>query len=332
MITKIIVMDFKSIYHVGWRTPEPIIEGLTIHRALIHTSTMIEGDDRRVKDLVDLKTSAALPVIKYGDCYKIILPLPPIPSRILLKKMGLKYITMRAVNSLLQFVKERPLYITNARIIEKEGIKQDEEKRCILVLENGQLCYTREVVHECGEKIDPPPRVIERVDLHVNRIDRATQSADVYKVSGYKPITKLGVVIQSDLELIDYATRLFSVLKELGLGGLRSRGFGKFTIETSNLCDQDLIKAEYTKGYIALLGSYEFSSKIDLTKSYINKRLLMGYAGPAQNSYILPCIDYIGSGSVVYANENLDPIKKDIKTSRTGSIIVFNPVIIGDNN
>lgn len=335
MQIRLLVLNFRTPYHVGWKVPEPIIESITVHRALVYTSTIIEGSDKRIQEIIDLRTSAVLPVVKHENCYKLLIPLPPIPSKIPLKKRALKYTTLKAAVKLLRLARTKTLFIEEVKETTMIGYKDvDKADSGVILFEGGEkLCYRNEVIHECEENVNPPKRIVEKVDVYVNRIDRATNSADVYKISGFKPNTKLGVILHGDKEIVEYATGLFSVIEELGIGGMRTRGFGKFVIEQGYLCDQEYIKTTCSHEYIVLLGSYTYVNGINIEESYINKKSIMGYAGPAQDSYLLPYLDFIGSGSIIYIDKDgILPKHYVIKTSYVGALMIFNPVIAGDTS
>lgn len=315
--TALVLLNFQSPYHVGWRTAEPVVEGFTIHRFIIYAWITATGYGSVANDLaVNLRVSAALPTIPSENCHKLLLPLPPIPSRIPLKKKRLRWITVKAA---LNIAREVPY-------IDKIG-----DGRITLYLrdERTELCYTNEVVHDCDEKLEAPRQILERLDIHVNRVDRATSAADVYKITAYMPLTRLGVVIQGDSGVVDGTLELFKLLGELGIGGVRSRGFGRFTTEIGALCDEELTRTKGNNNRLVLLGSYVFNDSINHSGSIVNKRSIAGYAGPPHDNYILPYLDYIGSGSILHVTQTLRPVVRNIETSHTGALMVFNPVVAG---
>lgn len=314
--TALVLLDFQSPYHVGWRTAEPVIEGFTIHRSLIYVWVATTGNTSKIIDLINLRVSAALPAVPSGNCYKILLPIPQLPSRIPLKKKKLRWITTKAAVTI---ARETPYIVS----IEKNRVLG------YLNREQFELCYKNEVIYDCTERIEVPLKVLERVDIHINRMDRTTNAADVYKVTAFNPHTKLGVVVQGGGDTVDYARELFKLLGELGIGGMRSRGFGEFVAELGAFCDEQLVLDQRGPGWLVLLGSYVFSDSISSSSSIVNKRNIAGYAGPSYDSYILPYLDYVGSGSIVYATKTLNPVSLNVKTSHVGALLVFNPVAAG---
>lgn len=302
-----------------------MIDGLTIHRALMYASILVEGGVRRVDEIRKLRVSAALPAVSVDKCYKLLLPVPPIPSRTPLKKKNIRWASLRALVEITRLIAQNEFpYVLSVE--EQRGFSK------LVVEARGHviyLCIESGVIYECGESLKPPLKVIERLDFFLNRMDRVTNATDVFKVSGYKSYTRFGILLQGDDNAVDYSAELTSLLGKTGLGGLKSRGFGKFTVHTAELCDIDMITEPRKPCGMVLLGSYMFTEFIDFTKSIVNKRVLAGYAGPVYDPHKLPYIDYIGAGSIIFVNENLRPIVKSVKTSSTGAEIVFNPVVAG---
>lgn len=315
------LLDFRSPYHVGWRTVEPVIEGFTVHRALVYASSVTEGASAR--ELSGLRVSAALPTARSSGCSKLLLPLPPIPSRVGTKKMGLGWITARAAYIISTLASGGLPYIRSVTgerpgelVVEADGTSV-------------KLCYDNEVVRGCEEDLDVSTKVLERVEIFLNRMDRVTSAAEVYRVSGYRPWVKFGVVLQGDDEVVDRGMRLLKVLGELGVGGMRSRGFGRFSVEPGELCDAELLSERRGPDHVVLLGSYVFNELVDTSRSIVVKKLVEGTSGPPQDSYVLPCLSYIGAGSVVRATGELRPEVISVGGSRLGALMIFNPVALG---
>lgn len=317
MKTELLVLDFESPYHIGWRTAEPVIESVTIHRALINTAYLVGA--LSVKDLIELKLSSALPLIQssHENCFKMLVPTPPIPSRIPLKKFEIRYVTLRALRRLVKLAQKETLFINKIQVERSHGLVE---------LDDDNLGFTNEVLHEESEEIHPPSRVLSKVDITMNRIDRVTGSADLYKITCYKPSTKLGVILQGDDQSVDYAKKLFMFLSQLGIGGLRSRGFGRFKITSGEVCDKELLIHTPTGSFHALLGSYILSDDVDIENSYINKKILEGIAGPTYDSYILPRLEYMGSGSIIKTRGEPKMITRKITAPRHEPLLIFNPV------
>lgn len=320
---KLAILDFSSPYHVGWKRAEPIIEGLTIHRALISASVLIEGSTSKINALINLYVSAALPVIPAGNLYKILLPMPPIPSRVNLKKYGIRWITLEASLELAKWL-QRNVYpvivnITDTNVTVKAGSG------------TFKLCRSGEILHSCGEHLGEVPEgpLLEYVDRHVNRMDRATNAADVFRITGYIPRVSLGVILQGDENVVDYAFKLMNVLGELGLGGVKSRGFGRFTVGEGQFYESKLVEAGRGPGFLVVLGSSSLEPPVDAERSFIVLRTIAGYSGASYDAYILPELSFAGAGSIVFARGSLSTAYRKVETSYLGAYIVFNPVVAG---
>lgn len=317
-----LALSFVSPYHVGWRYCESIIESLTIHRALVNASTQVEASSDRIEELSRLRVSAAIPLLRSGGCFKLALPLPSLPSKTSLKKSELRWITLRAAAVIASLTSYGTPLITKINGSKIE-VKVVGEARARV-----ELCYKGEIIHSCDETLeDPLEKLIKRVERDLNRIDRVTNAADVYRVCAYEPTTKLAVLLQGARDSVEYATRLMKILSELGIGGLRSRGFGKFMLEQVNICDVELICEDPGSGPLILLGSHPLSNNIDQTRSFVNRKVLSGRSGPSYDEYKLPLLNYAGAGSIVYATRKITSVVRNVSGSSLGSIMIFNPVI-----
>lgn len=324
--TVFVPVEFKSPYHVGWRTAEPLIEGLTLHRALVSASALAGGACGDASNIVsELRVSSMLPLAEDSErgCYKLLAPLPPVPSRIQLKKKRLRWATLRALVRLAGLAERAPPYIVDL----------DESRRTLVVEPSNRVCnlhFTGEVVHECDETIKTPPSILRSLEVHVNRMDRSTSAADVFRVAGYMPMVKVGVVVEGGIA--DCCVELLRLLGELGIGGLRSRGFGRFEVSSGELCDDDLklVSSNPSSGHVVLLGSYPLDRHlVDVSKSMINRRLLSGYSGPPHDAHVLPHMNYMGAGSILSIRGQLVPVVVQVKTSHLGAVIPFIPVLAG---
>lgn len=328
----LISLNFKTPFHIGWRSAEYVIESFTIHRSLIYASTLIEGNEERVDDVIGLKISSLLPIIFNGDCYKLLLPLPPLPSRINLKKLYLSWITLSAMNTILNNLSHGFPYTTDL-------VKDSRDGGKIIIAFNGvnkEFCFTGSVVHECSEKLsNVPSKIIEKIERYVNRSDRVVNAAEPFRVMGYMPLVEMGIIIHGSEHTVEYCIKLLKLLGEIGIGGLRSRGFGRFTAEEKQLCKKELALLDKHTGskmigYLTLLGSYKFDEEqIDFDKSIINKKTIGGYSGPPYDTYTLPFISIIGAGSIIYAKGEIKPLYLNLRNTLTNAVLVFNPVIMG---
>ncbi|MEM0352252.1 MAG: hypothetical protein QW459_04635 [Sulfolobales archaeon] len=333
MKVKALLINFTAPYHVGWRKAEPIIDGLTLHRALVALHHIVYGPNRIELITKELRVSAVLPSIKKKEYHEPVLPPPPIPSKVRPKKAGFKWVTLEtAINLVAEIAKQEKVFIENVengRVAVKLGTTRK------------YLCIEGEFLKQCEENVEiPHSKLIEKFEATHNRVDRLTNSTDLFKVSAYRARSDMLVVFQSDNDdVLKTAKGLLELLGQIGLGGLRSRGFGKFVVKGEAEIDKEHFEKNPCAGYNLLLGSYvndlllepnmTEGPLVDPTKSYINIRLLTGYSGPPQDTYVLPHLSYAGAGSIIYTKNPPYPIVRSIKTSSLNSTIVFNPVTIG---
>ncbi|MEM0040722.1 MAG: hypothetical protein QXZ48_07925 [Zestosphaera sp.] len=324
MLVKALQIEFTSPYHVGWRRAESIIDGLTLHRALIALHNLVLRQSPIDPILNELRVSAVLPAVMKEGYYEPVLPLPPLPSRIRPKKAGFEWVTLSAAISLVEdLTKHRRLLITSVKD-NKATIKLDSTTR--------ELCIVGRILKLCEENIEVPQSgPIERFEAVLNRIDRLTNSADLFKISGYKARSSMIVMLQSNNDnVLRTAEELLKLSGDIGLGGLKSRGLGRFVIKGEAKINTKYFERKACAGYNLLLGSYVLEDPpVDLMNSFVNTRLLAGYSGPPQDLHILPYLSYAGAGSIIYVNKPPHPVIRPIKTSIIGSLLVFNPLIIG---
>lgn len=324
MQTKAFRIEFTTPYHVGWRRAEPLIDSLTLHRSLIALHNLVYGHSRVEVLINELRTSAVLPIIKKRNFYEPVLPLPSLPSRIRPKKAGLEWVTLSTAISLARnLAKHHRLLITSIKN-NKVFVKLDSVTR--------ELCVESKILKSCDEDVEiPQTGFIEKYEVVLNRVDRLTNSADLFKISGYRARSGMMVIFQSNnAEALKIAEGLLKLLGDVGLGGLRSRGLGKFMVEEETRINTEYFGAGACAGYNLLLGSYVLEDPpVDLTSSFVNTKLVAGYSGPPQDEYMLPYLSYAGVGSIIRTRTTPNPVIRSLKTSSIGSLLVFNPVIVG---
>ena len=341
-LLKIFEISFKDFYHVGWRKIQNIIESLTIHRALISQLYEVYGSSiskNLLDEATEVKLSSLLPAIKHGDCFKIFIPFDHVPSKTKLSKLGVKWITLRAVAEFIKEIKEcnNP---PNLDIISRDADKKelfyqcDSEKRELKNIAVGKG-FIYHVDEEAAIK-NISADFFETKEFWRNRIDRLSSAADLYKVYVVKP--KTSMILMAEGGSSRFMNNLLDQLKllgELGLGGLRSYGLGRFSVSEADLCRDGL---DYNKligwrsdGYYVSLGSFLDVNSLDLRRSIIRLGYLEGFSGPSYGAYHLPRIIYASAGSILYLKNQPKIFKYEIKGIDPSyvPVIVFNPIIIG---
>ena len=345
---KVYAIRFRSPYHVGWREPSEIIESVTIHRALISLVYEIYGASRDsiVKKIIETRFSSLLPSIKINDkCYKPLIPYPPIPSKPKPEKMNIKWVTLNAVLEILSRVKRciKEHQGTPYMIFEDEGAKiictgssqvsekRYEEKIGAKILSRVLASDKEDLERYLKGSFEP----FEEINIWRNRIDRITGSADLYRVSAFRAKTDLILIADGDPDIVSYLQEMLQILGKIGLGGMRSYGFGKFDVWEANICGDGLEKS--LEDYVGFRGSDVYLSigsylgediEWERDKSFVRLKEIQGYSGPSYEGYILPVIRYASSGSIVYLKQSPKPRLIEISASLYKPLIVFNSLFV----
>ncbi len=168
----------------------------------------------------------------------------------------------------------------------------------------------------------------KRVD-YKNRMDRISNTADIYTVASYYPTTEMAIIVENYDEVIGKGIKL---LGKLGIGGERSIGYGKF--EVTGVEDFNF---NFTSG------SYYYLTGRGFTKEgFIADRFerVTGIAGSFANVITLPLLILIPRGSLVKspckAVLGYDSEWKDITNklsdsqfmSNVKNVIIIDPIVI----
>jgi len=346
---RVLAIEFSRGYHVGWIRSEEIVDHLTILRSLIEISGITQHKNV-IKAIVNgkLKSTALLPIHMCEDTAKLLAPLPALPLGPGIKKRHIKWSTLLAIKHIVEFT-EKCVDKNGFTILESIS-KQEIEYRCrdgknYTVLDSTKLklkgtpsitCLTST---DCNYICSDRRKYYEHFYEVRTRIDRVTGSADVYRIEGIQAHTPLWLtLISSEEHLLEEVVKLVSVLGDLGIGGYRSRGLGKFRVINVRIAKDDLeVLRKYTmwrEGYAYLLGSLPSTcSNIMANISYGSQRIFEGLGGSTYNQYYLPVIRLLDVGSIVYfekgAKEPYYVIKLPVSEGLGYEpLIVFSPVII----
>jgi len=339
--TKVIVLTFDKGYHVGWREPRKIVDHKTILRALIYVARLINAEkciERFVRG--ELGASALLPTIVLDNEVRLLAPFPRIPCLGKAARIRGLFVTLSTLKCVLDFIAKcvnaEGAPVAQEVVVGKVGNSERVAIKCVdglqmtLELERirGVVCLGK----ECDEvKPHVPEEFFSIVSEYRNRIDRLSGAADVYEVYGVKPFTPLWLAFRGDKKAVDCCLNLLEVLQRLGIGGLRSRGWGKFKIGINmevKSDDENVVTSfgGWSKGFNYLLGLALPGNWVDVKKSYATRDTVMGISGPPMDEYRLPLIYAMDVGSVVYAKDIPNPQILTINNGR--AVIVFNPVVI----
>jgi hypothetical protein len=331
---KVVALVFDKGYHVGWREPRRIVDHITVLRALIYVSHLTGA--KKCAELLtrgELEASALLPTIDVGREIRLLAPFPKIPC------LG-KVSRIRGLFTTLATLKHIVSYI--AKCISSGGtpVARESQDKVVVDCVGGtiqplELYRVKGVVYIANEcsALAPyvPEEFYELVTEYRNRIDRLSGSADVYEVYGVKPLTPLWLALRGSEEAIRCGTNLLEVLQRFGIGGLRSRGWGKFSLDLQphvSLNDLDVLKmfSGWVKGLNYILGFMTPGNWLDLGNTYATREIVTGRSGPSVNEYRLSIIYVMDIGSIIYAKEVPKP--RVIPVDSGKATIVFNPVTI----
>jgi len=331
---KVVALVFDKSYHVGWREPRRIVDHTTILRALTYVSHLTGAE--KCADLLthgELEASALLPAITIGREIRLLAPFPKIPC------LG-KASRIRGLFTTLATLKQVVNYI--AKCISGEGAPVARESQDKIIVDcvggsiqplelyrvKGVAC----IANECNALVPyTPEEFYELVTEYKNRIDRLSGSADVYDVYGIKPLTPLWLALRGSEEAIRCGVNLLEVLQRFGIGGLRSRGWGRFRLELGFAIRSEDLEvltrfSGWMQGYNYTLGFMTPGKWMDPADSYATREVIMGRSGPSINEYRLPLVYVMDIGSVVYAKDIPKPYALHIDDGR--AVLIFNPVVI----
>ncbi|ABL88698.1 hypothetical protein Pisl_1543 [Pyrobaculum islandicum DSM 4184] len=316
-MTDFFLVEFFKGYHVGWREVTPVVDHTSILRALIYVAHMI-GDLDAAKKIEEgqVRATGLFPVV--GENLPLV-PFPHIPSKS--KEVRYLWATLGAVEKVLRVCSGSEDCFVKETTDDKVKVRNLGKRKTLELKRTGPVVYDEDV------HIEVSGELYEVVVEYRNRLDRATPASDVFIVEWVRPRTKLWLAIEG----LDNADALLGVLGEVGLGGMRSRGWGRFSVER---LDSTYRLEGLDGGWRYLLGSYPFLGCIE--KAYGREVWIEGYSGPPYNSYMLPRIRAISPGGVVKAKEKCDGVVLSYvrdewreEKAESSATVVFNPLTYG---
>ncbi|MEM1679499.1 MAG: hypothetical protein QXY26_09365 [Ignisphaera sp.] len=332
MVFKALVLEFEKGYHIGWREPRAVIDHTTVLRALLYSSYLLNSEKcvELIKD-GSLRATALLPTVTIDGLARPLLPFPRLPSYVKVSEIRKLWITPQGLKYVFEFV-EGCNNSSGTPIVDEVG----GNGISILCHRSGNSVRLRRIGDvvclddDCNGFTPINKDFFERVKEHRNRIDRVSSSADVFTIEGIKPNTLLWMAFEGSEEAVRCTENLVKLLEFLGLGGFRSRGWGKFRI-TSIEIDKQFLNTMigmigWDKGYNLLLGSMPLGQWMDPHRSFLEVGTIMGRAGPPQDEYVLPVIKVLDVGSLVYIVSV--PSHKLMSLNNNRATLIFNPVVL----
>ena len=347
MNIKSYLLRFAEPYHIGWRRAKSLVNNFTLQRAIISVSYMAGLNGERLEEC---RLSSMLPAIPgKGGCYHVLLPVPSLPMRFKASKLGLRWFTLGAARALAAradklcdgsitldanpssmgyeiLLRGRDGLMERLYIVNVVETKDGRE----ITLSDGILVTEDETRTIRWDRV--PLSLFKEVRIWRNRIDRVTGAPDLFLVEGFKAIVDIAILIDCPHISHTVLHSLLELLGRLGVGGLRSIGWGKFTLVEGSLCGNygEEVFRWRGRGYYVLLGSYHDrgGDVVEWSRSFINVDTIEGLAGPPYFEYRLPYIRLAGTGSILYLKSEPRPIIERIGDNGLEASIVLNPLTV----
>jgi len=340
MPVKVALLGFERGYHVSWRKPREVIDHSTVLRALVYLAHLTGSE--RCAELIEsggLAASALLPALPVGEGYvRPLAAFPYIPCLGKASRFRGLYTTLPALRNLMEFVREchgaggvpvatgadEELGVSLSCIGRSRSIKGPP-----LGLREGVVCLES---GDCADvSVYATTRFTEVVLEHRNRLDRISGAADVFVLYGARTRTPLWLALHGDEDSLACAERLLEVLQHTGIGGLRSRGWGRFrALNELKLKDEDQrvlnLQIGWAPGLVYLLGTMPPGAWLKPELSYASRYVIMGRSGPPNDEYVLPVLEVMDVGSLVHVKSVPKPEVISINGGR--ALYIFNPVVL----
>jgi len=313
------ILQFEAPFRFGWRIVYEFIDSSSITRALIRMAIHIGIQDSIVKSLREdkLKISSLLPLLPLGETLRILVPFPTLP---IMKKAHINWITVSYLETILKFI-AKCIHNDGEPLLERKDNEfiltclstQDIIKLNIASLADRTFIAIDDCNSTCLRELKTLMLFKHVVEYH-NRLDRVSLGSDLYNVDGIRPLVPLWIAIQGDHRSLKEIEKLLILLQDLGLGGRRRFGWGKYVLENDlirKIHERD-IKVLKTMvnfegmGLYFLLGRYavDKNNLIDLRKSFYNIVIAEGFTD-FHNIKPLPRTPLLEVGSVLFTRSRL---------------------------
>jgi hypothetical protein len=327
-------LSFEKGYHVGWREARRIIDHTTLFRALLHVAHLTGSGGCAEKLLKGgLEASALLPALPAGKEVRLLAPFPGIPCLGKATRIRGLYLTITTLRELLAYI---------SQCLQRGGtpVARESKLGSVIVDCTGAPAQSLELARsgslacfndECKALV---PYALEELYVMVaeyrNRIDRMSGAADLFETYGYKPLTPHWLVFRGDRDAVECGFALLEILQRFGLGGLRSRGWGRFKLSREvaiNPGDHEVLATSsgWRRGVNYTLGLMTPGEWVDLERTFATREVVMGRSGPSNNEYKLPVVYAMDVGSIVSAREIPSP---RVLSLAGGAVMIFNPVVV----
>lgn len=323
-------VDFEKGFRVGYRRPERVVPAVAVLRALASVASMT-GDTGLLRAVLEgrVAASAILPALHDGGRLVPLVPLAPqgVVHASLSKSAGLGrkarlYATLGGARRLAEALDTAGCGAAPCA----ELVGELSKRLKVVVLKGGDA-----VLVDDGEEAAVARATPTDVGLaaeHRNAIDRLTSSASPFLVTYAKPRGPMVLLVEHEGLDVERALKL---LGELGLGGLRSRGLGRFTARKIDLGESrgvaPLSRAS-TGRYAVSLGEVPLSSDaVDWRRSFFELSVITGYVGPPYAQRLARPIAASRAGASLYvAKQTYERV--EVGSEDAPSTFVFNPLLV----
>ncbi|MEZ0393697.1 MAG: RAMP superfamily CRISPR-associated protein [Desulfurococcaceae archaeon] len=288
------VVKFAKGYRVGG--PAPSIPQFTLLRALASAASQVSASGL-LKEILsgNVFSTDVLPAVEASGCLKALLPLPRALAKACEALVGFR--PSFATASFMSSLARACTSAGRASVLRclEEAVKDErvaEGAKEVLGEAEPVILARGDEYKALGRNALEPP-VASAFEQH-NTIDRVTGAASPYTLVAARPRHPMAVALQVPDGLEKEVAGALELLGEMGIGGARSRGWGRFEVLGSvRLCDEDLRALESAipitgagggRAY-ALLGELRLSDAVvkalDLRSSAPEPREIYGLAPPA---------------------------------------------------
>lgn len=336
MVKEVVTLEFIRGYRVGSLKPRLFVSTHTLLRALMSISSMTNPKVFNVIKDLKIFTTALLPLIRTKDCYKVIVPLNKYISKVISNEPT--YATLKSLKIMLTKCSSCRDVVEFFRCVKEVGGKEFNvvsSAKTVKPEHSVKILTSKDEVGIVGDLLRTPLKHEKRV---VNVIDRVSNAANPFVVSYVHTYNPLALVIDIPEDVKDEVVGSLKLLGEVGLGGGRSRGFGRFKLcNDLKLCDDDRDYLLTTtkaiditpNNYYVLLGSLPLHHSLDLMNSILDLHEFLGYLPPAE---LISQKYFIDLGSIVRFKDGIrveDLTLKLVSKGGQESISVFTSLVLG---
>jgi CRISPR-associated protein Csm4 len=334
-------VGFTKGFRIGYRKPELWPLASTLLRSLASVAAMVSNGPLLDSILRgDVAASAMLPLARCGNCVKPLVPIRLGAVASALRRAGGRgrkveyYFTLSAAAELARAF-DSAAGMRGRQLVETVAAHLAGAVEVVYAGEDvAVVCGKQETGSLKGVEVVKPRPASE----HRNAIDRVTGSAVPFVVT-YARATRMLLLLDSPPDLDGHLERTLKLLGELGVGGLRSRGLGRFSLEPVALAPDDVralnkvrpFRKVASDRYVVALGELSISSDaIEWENSFFDVSIVAGFAGPPYAQITFGPLVVTGVGAVVKVRGGATPRAErlDVGSELAPSTFVFNPLVV----